>query len=201
MSTDRTEREPWNGLDRFLFRRRMGRIREFVPRDCVLLDVGCGYHFELLKHFRNRLRAGYGADLQVPDLQVPDLQVPPIELFRLDLGHDDFPLPEGSVDVVTFLAVIEHLDDPGPVLGEIRRVLMPRGTLLLTTPTPPAQPILASLCHTGLLRNRDALDHKILYTRARLAAVLENSGLRLVEHRYFQFGLNQFGRAEKIGKP
>lgn len=196
MEASRTDREPWNGLDRFLFRRRMGRIRKFIPDGCTLLDVGCGYHFELLKYFHDRLGIGYGADIQVSDLKLP-----PIELFRLDLGNDDLPLPDESVDIVTFLAVLEHLEHPHHILGEIRRVLTSRGRLLLSTPTPPAQPILELLCHTGILRNRDALDHKVLYSRKLLDAVLGDNGFRLVDHRYFQLGLNQFGWAEKRRKP
>jgi len=49
--------------------------------------------------------------------------------------NDDFPYPDGEFDVVIFAEIIEHLlNDPCKVLREIRRVLKPGGTLLLTTP-------------------------------------------------------------------
>jgi len=192
----REKKEPGTVLDRFLFRRRMARIEAAVPEGAVLLDVGCGYHYRLLKHFRSRLRQGYGVDLQVPELDAP-----PLRLFRIDLERDRIPLPDGSADVITLLAVIEHLADPGPVLRECWRVLAPGGKRLLTTPTPPAQPILALLCRARLLRNRDALDHKALYTRRSLAAALAAHGLRLTSHRYFQIGFNQVGQAVKSERP
>lgn len=195
MTARRAEQEPWNGLDRFLFRRRMARIAGWIPEGGVLLDVGCGYHYRLLRHFGGRLKRGFGVDLEVPDLEIP-----PLRLFRIDLRRDDIPLPDGSVDAVTLLAVIEHLTDPGRMLRECRRVLADRGSLLLTTPTPPAQPILELLCRSRLLRNRDALDHKVLFTRRSLEGSLAAHGFRLVSHHYFQLGLNQVARAEKAGR-
>jgi len=46
---------------------------------------------------------------------------------------DAVPQREASFDLVLALDVIEHLYEPGRALDEIRRVLRPRGTLLLAT--------------------------------------------------------------------
>jgi SAM-dependent methyltransferase len=174
----------------------MARIAGWIPDGGVLLDVGCGYHYRLLRHFRDRLKLGIGIDLEVPDTDLP-----PLRLRRIDLRREALPLPDGSVDTITLLAVLEHLEDPGRLLGECRRVLADGGALLLTTPTPPAQPILELLCRSRLLRNRDALDHTILFTRRRLERTLAAGGFRLVFHRYFQLGLNQVAKAEKAARP
>jgi len=44
------------------------------------------------------------------------------------------PLADASVDVVVSFETIEHLPDPGRFLDECRRVLVPGGTLVVSTP-------------------------------------------------------------------
>lgn len=45
-----------------------------------------------------------------------------------------FPFPDDSFDRMVVIDVHEHLEDTGPVNGEIARVLAPGGKVLLTTP-------------------------------------------------------------------
>jgi SAM-dependent methyltransferase len=45
------------------------------------------------------------------------------------------PLADASIDVVLCTQVLEHIPDPIAVIGEIRRVLKPGGTLLLSVPS------------------------------------------------------------------
>jgi SAM-dependent methyltransferase len=47
------------------------------------------------------------------------------------------PFADGSVHLVHCSEVVEHLEDPGAMLREVRRVLAPGGHLLLTTPNQP----------------------------------------------------------------
>jgi ubiquinone/menaquinone biosynthesis C-methylase UbiE len=53
---------------------------------------------------------------------------------RLWPGGEPLPVADNAVDVVWAGEVIEHVIDVAPWLSELRRVLRPRGTLLLTTP-------------------------------------------------------------------
>ncbi|CAB3760136.1 methyltransferase domain-containing protein [Paraburkholderia humisilvae] len=54
---------------------------------------------------------------------------------HFNIEEDEFPFESGSLDVVLFCEIIEHLlNDPCRVLREIRRVLRDNGTLVLTTP-------------------------------------------------------------------
>jgi 2-polyprenyl-3-methyl-5-hydroxy-6-metoxy-1,4-benzoquinol methylase len=55
-----------------------------------------------------------------------------IEIVGHDLNHF-FTLPDHSVDVVTANQVIEHLADTDQFVSELRRVLRPSGTLVVST--------------------------------------------------------------------
>lgn len=54
---------------------------------------------------------------------------------HFNIENDNFPYADGEFDLVIFAEIIEHLlNDPCKVLREIKRVLKPNGTLILTTP-------------------------------------------------------------------
>ena len=61
---------------------------------------------------------------------------------RADVAR--LPYDDGSFDLVTCFEVIEHVPDPGAVLGELRRVLAPGGVLAISSPNadsyPPGNP-------------------------------------------------------------
>ncbi len=54
---------------------------------------------------------------------------------HFNVEADEFPYPDEMFDVVLFCEILEHLlQDPVHALAEIRRVLKPGGTLIVTTP-------------------------------------------------------------------
>ena len=54
---------------------------------------------------------------------------------HFNVENDPFPYVDAEFDVVIFAEIIEHLlNDPCKVIREIKRVLKPGGTLILTTP-------------------------------------------------------------------
>jgi 2-polyprenyl-3-methyl-5-hydroxy-6-metoxy-1,4-benzoquinol methylase len=58
-----------------------------------------------------------------------------VELVLWDLERTPYPLADQSFDVVVLTEVLEHLRDyPAQSLAEARRILRPRGILVLTTP-------------------------------------------------------------------
>ena len=82
----------------------------------------------------------------------------------------ELPFEDGSFEVVWASEVIEHVADTARWLSEVRRVLRPRGRLLLTTPNHPRLAILIG----GLERYAEPLsDHLHLYTRKSLRQLLE----------------------------
>jgi SAM-dependent methyltransferase len=100
----------------------------------------------------------------------------------LRLAPIDGPLPleDCSFDVVWATEVIEHVADTARWLSEVRRVLVPGGRLLITTPSHGR--LLVTL--GGIERFSQPLgDHLHLYTRASLGTLLEEFGFGQVSVR------------------
>jgi SAM-dependent methyltransferase/uncharacterized protein YbaR (Trm112 family) len=95
--------------------------REPAPR--LVLVVGAGFGNTVVE----ALRRVPGTDAVSFDLRRAD---------GVDLVADAhaIPLADGSVDVVVVQAVLEHVMDPGRVVGEIERVLRPGGLVYSDTP-------------------------------------------------------------------
>ena len=113
------------GLHDHIFRCIVALIPNKASR---VLDVGCGTGAML-----SRLKeSGYlnliGADID------PPFHLPGVSLHRQDLDCPSLPLAEESIDLCVAIELIEHLESPGMLLAELRRVLRPGGIVLITTP-------------------------------------------------------------------
>lgn len=88
------------------------------------LDVGCG-----CKPYRDLFQSTEYIGLELENKR--DVRNLAIECFY---DGRRFPFPDGSFDSVVCNQVIEHVKDPIFFLGEILRVLVPGGVLLITVP-------------------------------------------------------------------
>ena len=176
----------WNFIDDYLAGIRTNKIKKYIPKNSLLLDIGCYSDFRLLKELSKYVKKGYGVDLEVEEKQHKNLT-----LFKIDITKEKIPLKDNSVDVVTMLAVIEHLHSATFIISEIHRVLRKGGVLLLTTPTPQSKPILEFGANIGIFDKVGTFDHKCYYNKKKLLGVLEQK-FEIVKHKYFEFTLNQF---------
>lgn len=90
---------------------------------------------------------------------------------------EDLELPDAHLAAASFLDVLEHLDDPAPLLRETARALVPGGRVYVTVPA-----------YEALWSEADDYaEHKRRYTSASLERDLSRGGLEL-EHltHYFQ---------------
>lgn len=132
------------------------------------------------------------------DFKAPIIDHPKVRTMTATLD-ERLPFPDESFDVVTMLAVLEHLSRPREIVQEISRVLRPGGQVVLTVPSPIAKPVLEFLAfRLGVISKDEIRDHKRYYDRASLAELFQSTGLRIERHAYFQFGMNNFLRATKV---
>jgi SAM-dependent methyltransferase len=83
----------------------------------------------------------------------------------------EFPFPDNSRDGAVMDNVLEHILDPDPVLGEIRRVLRPAGVLVVGVP--------------GRRGYAHDPDHRHFYNEKSLAECVEGRGLFRLEHFFY----------------
>jgi SAM-dependent methyltransferase len=116
--------------ERFALRRAF-LVAHVQPGETVL-DLGCGAG-EFSAALAQAAVSPVAVDVAREALRRAGERVPGLDL-RLWSAGEPLPLEDCSVDTVWAGEVIEHVVDVAPWLSEVRRVLRPRGTLLLTTP-------------------------------------------------------------------
>jgi SAM-dependent methyltransferase len=141
-----------------------------LPASARILDAGCGSGRNMLE----LARLGTATGIELSDESVALAR-------KRDVGEVvagsvlEMPFPDDSFDFAVSLDVIEHLEDDLAALCELRRVLAPGGTLLLTVPA-----------YQWLWSHHDEInEHHRRYTRRSLQRVAEQAGWKQVRTTYF----------------
>lgn len=103
----------------------------------VILDVGCSSGF-LIQELRVHMARAQliGADYLSGVLRKAGVRNPGVPFVQFDLR--ECPLPSNSLDGITALNVLEHIDDDQTALGHIHRILRPGGIAHLEVPAGPS---------------------------------------------------------------
>ena len=181
-----------------------------------LLDLGAGDGF-----VSARLGAAAGAAVAVSvDVGAPAPLAPrgrPVSQVTARLPGP-LPFRSASFDVVVTLETIEHVLDPDGLLEEARRVLVPGGTLVLSTPRLDSYLVVCSLLlgvqppgvdcssrrrYGSPFGEQRASGHVHLFTRRALAEALAANGFRLQEYREARFSSSwwQAVRSDRRPRP
>lgn len=179
--------------ERLFQRLRIVRIKRHIPQGASLLDIGCG-NGKLLFSLANRLSRGDGVDKRVKSQNKGHIRL------QSWLAKQSLPFPNDSFDIVTMTAVLEHLETPKFVLSECYRVLRRRGSLILTTPSPIAKPVLEFLAfRLGIVSPQEIADHKHYFSKNELRQLLLAVGFpeSTIYIKYFQLWFNIFALAVK----
>jgi SAM-dependent methyltransferase len=150
---------------------RLGHMRAGVRPGDRVLDLGCG-DGRFTAELARLGTAPIGVDIAQAAIGRARAKHPELD-FRLVPFEGPLPFDDVSFDVVWASEVIEHVADTARWLSEVRRVLVPRGRLLLTTPSHGRLRVALG----GIEAFSDPLgDHLHLYTRASLQALLAEFG-------------------------
>ena len=172
-------------LSPFLRRRRLAAVSTFVRAGRVL-DFGCGVG-ELARQVGPERYLGVDLDrdsIEAARLLHPGHTFQTLQEFESVSSLNEF-------DVISALALIEHLPVPGAWLASMARRLKPRGALVITTPHPSMRWVHDTGARLGIFSREAADEHEDMLDRKALASLASISGLSLSEYHRFLFGCNQ----------
>jgi ubiquinone/menaquinone biosynthesis C-methylase UbiE len=150
---------------------RLAFLRGSVRAGDRALDVGCGTG-EFTAALAEAGATPIGAEVAEAALERARRRHPGLD-FRLVSVEGPLPFEDGSFEVVWASEVIEHVTDTARWLSEVRRVMVPRGRLLVATPSHGRLRVALG----GMERFSEPLgDHLHLYTRRSLASLLDEFG-------------------------
>ena len=179
-------------LEGFLAEKRSGMANSLIPdksRSGRILDIGCGQipFFLINTEFEEK----HGIDSCIDESR----KFQGIHVKKTEArGKGSLEFSDGYFDVVTILAVIEHIepDNLTKFLEEIKRILKPGGRLILTTPCPWSDKILRALSFLGFVSKEEIDDHKSALSHRNLRKHLSDTGFSEERMRfgYFEIFLN-----------
>lgn len=190
-------------LDNFLARLRFGiayhKLQKYQPINRCL-DIGSGnYPYFLIKL---KAKSKFGLEKSVsPQAQHVAAQNQ-ISMVGYDLeSGDPFPFESNSFDVITMIAVIEHIQPKSVsfLLAEIYRLLKDDGVLFVTTPAGWTDKILRFMAQIGLITKEEIDDHKDTFTRKKLRSYLMEAGFahRQISSGTFECFMNLWACSQK----
>jgi len=172
--------------------RMLAAVLQGFAGPAVIVDVGCGDGSALAVAARQNPGHRF-AGLDWSEGALRRAQALGLAVVRAGVAAPGLPVADGTADVVIMSEVIEHLVDPDGAIAEVRRVLRPGGSLLLSTPNLAAwynrgllaagiQPVFSEVSLRGVFGRpgRVVAGHLRLFTRRALTEFLTASGFRCV---------------------
>jgi len=193
--------EQYSTLDNVIFRLRSRQVLKRLPSLAhkTIADFGAGYDARLLVEIlkTEKEAKGVAVDIAFADSLKSQTQ---LELVTNDLD-ETINVPDGCLDVVLSLAVLEHLHKPQEFLKEVYRVLRPGGVCILTTPGPTSKPVLEFMAfRLGIIDAHEIRDHKNYFSSSDLERMFAEAGFtpNHVLAKTFLAGMNNVVEAKKL---
>ncbi|HEX7696191.1 MAG TPA: class I SAM-dependent methyltransferase [Candidatus Acidoferrum sp.] len=189
-----------------LDRRKIAKIVGHCPKaPKSYLDVGCGDgRFLRVMEQLGVPRSGlYG--LELDKRVVERLRGQGYSGVFCERAEDVGSLPEGGIDLVTMFHVIEHVDNPGTVIGRVCGWLSPGGVFALETPN--LDSLDARLFRRTYWGGYHIPRHWNLFTPAAISRLLKDNGLEVLAtvfqtgHSFWMYSLHHAVRYEGTSRP
>lgn len=169
----------WKHLRRLPALDTRARFLASVPKGGHLLDVGSS-DGETLRHF-HEMRPDleyYATDIAGAPESYPEN----CRFHRGDLNTEPLPWPDHSLDAISCMHLIEHLDTLAPLLSEVARLLKPGGRVYFETPHPKTLTLpsaTGSAAGTFTLNFYDDLTHTKIVSMGALAQWVRRESLEV----------------------
>jgi len=104
-----------------------------IAGEIDILDIACGegYGAAMLAGKAKRV---IGIDISAESVDYARRRYPNRNLEFIEGSCLEIPIPSASVDLVVSFETIEHVDEHDQMMAELKRVLRPNGTLLISSP-------------------------------------------------------------------
>ena len=156
-------------------------LHSLIKPGTVFLDIGSGSGSECLMALKKGAAKAYGVEYNKSSILLSHERLAEYkgqyEIFDLNLEATNIPLPDGSVDFISFSNVLEHLHKRREVLTELRRILKADGQMYISIPNTDTPWKKFQRRHG--VDSRDDEDHKIEYSVETLQAEMQAAGFKI----------------------
>ncbi|MBM3233807.1 class I SAM-dependent methyltransferase [Candidatus Pacearchaeota archaeon] len=173
-------------LDKIIRWLRIRKASQFIPKNTVLIDMGCGEGV-FLKKMRKRIKKGIGIDKKVKR------NYENIIFIKADLENLKI---SKKADVITMLAVLEHIENYKELLKKSYKMLNKNGKIVITTPSKKSKNVLNMLANLKLVDSNEIKDHHTYFDNEP-GYYLKKAGFKNIKHERFELGYNNLFVGEK----
>lgn len=187
-------------LEKFFSIQRMKRAQKLIKeheKNGRILDIGCGNYpyFLMNTNFEKKFGIDQGVENRT-------LKRNKIVLKCHDICKEiEMPFEKESFDVITMLAVLEHLDkdQASEIIKICRSMLKKDGILIITTPAHWSEFLLKIFAKFRLVSSEEINEHKHLFSLKELKSLFLNSKFKpnLIKIGYFEFFMNLWACVQK----
>jgi SAM-dependent methyltransferase len=195
--------EGYGPLDVFLAKQRYKVAKRKIhsaEKSGRILDIGCGCYplFLTAVNFTEK----YGLDKNIEAGVADEMKKQGIVLVNHYIEKEEkLPFKENFFDVVSMLAVFEHIDPKRLVRihREINRVLKPGGIYIMTTPAFWTEGLLKFLAKLRLISGISISEHKDSYDYSMVSSILQAADFPKdkLQFGYFELFMNMWVTAVK----